>query len=216
MEPGAASKILTITEQTTRMVLEALHEFTEENLRSEDLKLSRRILKHIVRRMNDQTYSFCWPIDWLPQKFPQIRVLGLQFESALSYWVKKVCPCEQNELKIRNRSADFLERLKSAGVGESRPVVWVCHSMGGLIVKGIINKALASSDEKIQNIAKSTRGIIFLGTPHRGSSIAKYSNQTQVGGRKFKLFKCPHLNSKYFNFFLQFVKIYSVTSYRFF
>jgi protein SERAC1 len=180
MEPGTSSKIVTITEQTTRMILSAVNEFSEENFASDELKLSRKILKHLVKKMNDQTYSYCWPIDWIPLKFPQIRVLGLQFESALSYWVKKVCPCEQNELKIRNRSADFLDRLKSAGVGEARPVLWVCHSMGGLIVKGIINKALASSDERIQNIAKNTRGIIFLGTPHKGSSIAKYSNQTQV------------------------------------
>lgn len=180
MEPGTASKILTITEQTTRMVLSALHEFSEENLTNNDLKISRRILKHIVNKMNDQTYSYCWPIDWLPQQFPKIRVLGLQFESALSYWVKKICPCEQNKMKLRNRSADFLPRLKSAGVGDGRPVVWVCHSMGGLIVKGILNQALADKDEKVQDIAKNTRGIIFLGTPHKGSAIAKYSNQAQV------------------------------------
>jgi hypothetical protein len=53
MEPGPASKILTITEQTTRMVLNALHEMAEEKMNNEELKLSRRILKHIVRKMND-------------------------------------------------------------------------------------------------------------------------------------------------------------------
>lgn len=181
MEPSNVSKILTITEQTTRLVLGALHEMAEEKLTNEDLKLSRRILKHIVRRMKDQTYSFCWPIDWLPQQFPQIRILGLQFESALSYWVKKVCPCEQNSLKLKNRSSDYLPRLAAAGVGEGgRPVVWVCHSMGGLIVKGIINQALSSDDEKVRNIAANTRGIIFLGTPHKGSAIAKYSHQTAL------------------------------------
>lgn len=180
MEPGPASRILTITEQTTRMILSALHDIAEDNLTKEDLKISRRILKHIVRKINDQSYSFCWPVDWLPRQFPQIRILGLQFESALSYWVKKVCPCEQNELKLKNRSADYLPRLAAAGVGEGRPVVWICHSMGGLIVKGIINQALTSDDDKIRNIAKNTRGIIFLGTPHKGSSIAKYSQQTAL------------------------------------
>lgn len=181
MEPGPTSKIITITEQTTKMVLSALNEMAEENLSSEDLKLSRRILKHIVRKMNDQNYSFCWPIDWLPQQFPQIRILGLQFESALSYWVKKICPCEQDKLKLKTRSADYLPRLAAAGVGEGgRPVVWVCHSMGGLIVKGIINQALDSDDEKIRNIGKNTRGVVFLGTPHKGSAIAKYSQQTAL------------------------------------
>lgn len=137
-------------------------------------------MKHIVKKMDDQKYSFCWPIDWLPQEFPSIRILGLQFESALSYWVKKVCPCENNKLKLKNRSADYLPRLRDAGIGEGRPVVWVSHSMGGLIVKGIINQALASDDPKVRQIAENTRGIIFLGTPHKGSSIAKYSQQTAL------------------------------------
>lgn len=144
------------------------------------MKLSRRILKHIVRKMDDQKYSFCWPIDWLPQQFPTIRILGLQFESALSYWVKKVCPCEQNKMKLKNRSMDYLPRLADAGIGEGRPVIWVCHSMGGLIVKGIINQSLSSDDPKIRNIGENTRGIIFLGTPHRGSAIAKYSQLTAL------------------------------------
>lgn len=52
--------------------------------------------------------------------------------------------------------------------------------MGGLIVKGIINQALASDDPLERKIAENTRGIIFLGTPHHGSSIAKYSQQTGV------------------------------------
>lgn len=137
-------------------------------------------MKHIVKKMNDQKYSFCWPIDWLPQKFPEIRILGLQFESALSYWVKKVCPCEQNKLKLKFRSMDYLQRLADAGIGQDRPVIWVCHSMGGLIVKGIINQSLASNDPKIKQIAENSRGIIFLGTPHKGSAIAKYSQQTAL------------------------------------
>lgn len=52
--------------------------------------------------------------------------------------------------------------------------------MGGLIVKGIINQALASDDPLVRKIGENTRGIIFLGTPHHGSSIAKYSQQTGV------------------------------------
>lgn len=130
--------------------------------------------------MDEKKYSFCWPIDWLPQQFPNIRILGLQFESALSYWVKKVCPCENDKLKLRNRSMDYLPRLADARVGDGRPVVWVCHSMGGLIVKGIINQSLKSSDPKIRKIGENTKGIIFLGTPHRGSAIAKYSQQTAL------------------------------------
>jgi triacylglycerol esterase/lipase EstA (alpha/beta hydrolase family) len=74
---------------------------------------------------------------------------------------------------------DYLERLKDAGIGE-RGVMWVCHSMGGLIVKYIINLALSSDDPKIRQIGENSRGIVFLGVPHRGSIVAKLSHQTTL------------------------------------
>lgn len=74
---------------------------------------------------------------------------------------------------------DYLERLKDAGIGQ-RGTVWVCHSMGGLIVKYIINLALSSDDPKIRQIGENSRGIIFLGTPHRGSIIAKLTQKTSL------------------------------------
>ncbi|CRL02310.1 CLUMA_CG015381, isoform A [Clunio marinus] len=180
MEPGPANKILTITQETAKRVIAALHEMAEDKLTNDDMKLSRQILKHIVKKIDEQKYSYCWPIDWLPQQFPSARILGLQFESALSYWVKKVCPCERDKLKLKYRSLDYIPRLADAGIGNDRPIVWICHSMGGLIVKGIINEALKSNDPNVRKIGENTRGIIFLGTPHRGSAIAKYSQQAGV------------------------------------
>lgn len=52
--------------------------------------------------------------------------------------------------------------------------------MGGLIVKYIINLALASNDPQIKQIGENSRGIFFLGCPHRGSIISKLSNQTSA------------------------------------
>ncbi|KAL7031040.1 hypothetical protein ACKWTF_006878 [Chironomus riparius] len=179
MEPSTTSKLLTITEQTTKNVLFALNDMAEEKLSLEDLNFTKKILKHVVKKINEQKYSYCWPIDWLPQQFPNIRILGLQFESSLSYWTSKVCSCEKNKRRLRNISMDYLERLKDAGIGQ-REIVWVCHSMGGLIVKYIINLALSSDDPEIRKIGENSRGIFFLGCPHRGSKISKLSNQTSA------------------------------------
>lgn len=52
--------------------------------------------------------------------------------------------------------------------------------MGGLIVKYIVNLALASDDPKIRQIGENSRGVIFLGVPHRGSMIAKLSERASV------------------------------------
>ena len=62
-----------------------------------------------------------------------------------------------------------------AGVSE-RPIIFICHSLGGIIVK----RALAYSEsrktkgiEHLHSIYVSTFAVLFLGTPHAGSSIAR-------------------------------------------
>lgn len=61
-----------------------------------------------------------------------------------------------------------------------RPIVWIGHSMGGLIIKSIIVQAAQHTDPEVQNICKNTKGIIFLGTPHKGSPIAKLKQSTSA------------------------------------
>ncbi|RBR08675.1 uncharacterized protein FIESC28_10129 [Fusarium coffeatum] len=57
------------------------------------------------------------------------------------------------------------------------PIIWVCHSLGGIIVKQAL---LYSSDthephlQDLRSIFVSTFGLIFLGTPHMGSDAASW------------------------------------------
>ncbi|KAM1550946.1 hypothetical protein PS1_043677 [Malus domestica] len=62
----------------------------------------------------------------------------------------------------------LLEKLVSAGIG-NRPVVFVTHSMGGLVVKQILHKARA---DNIDNLVKNTIGVVFYSCPHFGSKLA--------------------------------------------
>ncbi|KAF8420168.1 Alpha/Beta hydrolase protein, partial [Terfezia claveryi] len=56
------------------------------------------------------------------------------------------------------------------------PIIFICHSMGGLVVKRACVKASGDGDKRIRDISTKISGIIFLGTPHRGSSQAKMLN----------------------------------------
>ena len=62
----------------------------------------------------------------------------------------------------------ILEKLVSAGIGD-RPVVFVTHSMGGLVVKQILHKA---KEEKLDKLVNNTAGVIFYSCPHFGSKLA--------------------------------------------
>ncbi|XP_041783016.1 protein SERAC1 isoform X2 [Anopheles merus] len=124
--------------------------------------------------------SFCWPMEWLPKDFPSIRVLGLDYESSLSQWSATGCPCEKYDGKLQKRAAEFLEKLATSDVGQDRPIIWVGHSMGGLLIKSIMVQALESPNPKVRRLAENSRVVMFLGTPHRGSGVAKLKQHTSA------------------------------------
>ncbi|KAK1244948.1 hypothetical protein MKX08_004577 [Trichoderma sp. CBMAI-0020] len=57
-----------------------------------------------------------------------------------------------------------------------RPIIWVCHDLGGTIVKEALSMALARPD-KFGKIAILTTAIVFLGTPHRFYSLEDLEDQ---------------------------------------
>uniref|UniRef100_A0A3B4VA94 Protein SERAC1 n=1 Tax=Seriola dumerili TaxID=41447 RepID=A0A3B4VA94_SERDU len=116
-------------------------------------------------------YTECWPKSWLAADCPNLRVLSVEYDSHLSDWMAK-CPAENQRKSLAYRSRELLKKLKLAGVGE-RPVVWVAHSMGGLLVKKMLLDA--SEDPDMHELLKNTKGIVFYSVPHRGTSMAEYS-----------------------------------------
>jgi hypothetical protein len=50
----------------------------------------------------------------------------------------------------------------------------VAHSLGGIVVKKALAMSSQSKFERIRQIEASTSGIVFLGTPHHGSDLAKW------------------------------------------
>lgn len=72
---------------------------------------------------------------------------------------------------IEKRAGNLSHKLANAGL-ESRPLIFVCHSMGGLVVKSLLADSQANADEARKRIASMARGIVFCATPHRGSAFA--------------------------------------------
>uniref|UniRef100_A0A183FS91 Protein SERAC1 n=1 Tax=Heligmosomoides polygyrus TaxID=6339 RepID=A0A183FS91_HELPZ len=83
--------------------------------------------------------SDCWPKDWLYLDIPQpMRIIGIDYPSSLMQFTGMI-----ESLQVR---ADrFKHQLEAAGVGR-RPIVFICHSMGGLLAKrwDIVHRYAAS------------------------------------------------------------------------
>uniref|UniRef100_A0A3Q3XMI3 Protein SERAC1 n=1 Tax=Mola mola TaxID=94237 RepID=A0A3Q3XMI3_MOLML len=116
-------------------------------------------------------YTECWPKSWLAADCPNLRVLSVEYDSHLSDWMAK-CPAENQRKSLAYRSRELLNKLKQAGIGE-RPVVWVAHSMGGLLVKKMLLDA--SEDPDLHGLLNNTKGIMFYSVPHNGTLMAEYS-----------------------------------------
>ncbi|CAI0558415.1 unnamed protein product [Linum tenue] len=102
-----------------------------------------------------------WPGEWLSADVPKARLFTLRYKTNLTQWSGATLP-------LQEVSSMMLEKLVTAGIG-NRPVVFVTHSMGGLVVKQILHKAKA---ENINNLVNNTVGIVFYSCPHFGSKLA--------------------------------------------
>ncbi|XP_005098079.1 protein SERAC1 [Aplysia californica] len=111
--------------------------------------------------------SQCWPKDWLAADCPHIRILSIGYNSSLHRW-GDYCPFEQDKRTLEGRGHELMKKLKQAGVG-SRPIIWVGHSMGGLLIKQIL--ALSGEDQESSDLKSNTKGIVMYSVPHHGSAI---------------------------------------------
>jgi len=123
---------------------------------------------------SEEDYSYCWPRDWLSEDAGHVRVIGCDFDSYLSQWGGS-CPTQGAPATLEERSQDMLLKLREAGVGQ-RPVVFVGHSMGGLIIKKMLVEAGQAEDPDTRLLAENTKGVVFYSTPHQGSQIANLNS----------------------------------------
>ncbi|XP_052771940.1 protein SERAC1-like [Mya arenaria] len=120
-----------------------------------------------------QSHTFFWPKDWLGHDLKEARILNVGYDTELTTWNRKH-PIEDSKRTLSSRSASFLEKLRLADVG-SRPVIWVGHSMGGLLIKDMLRKA--ETDPQYHTLLDNTIGILNYSVPHQGSSLPRYTKQ---------------------------------------
>ena len=106
-----------------------------------------------------------WPY-WLSTANKQLSVYSLEYEARPSSWLGSSLP-------LVDRATEILTILEIDDIG-ARPIVWVTHSLGGLLVKQVLRHADDQNNAAWQQIIEQTRSILFFGTPHAGTSLASW------------------------------------------
>lgn len=114
-----------------------------------------------------------WPKDFLKQGLPIAkRVMSFGYDA----YIVRTTKVSTN--RISDHARDLLITLAAQRMTEeesNRPIVFVAHSLGGLVCKVAILTSLISPEPHLMMIAPCTRAILFMGTPHTGSALAAWA-----------------------------------------
>ena len=115
------------------------------------------------RKPDNDTF---WPL-WLAQDVPGISVYSVAYEAPPTNWLGTSMP-------LQDRAVNISEQLFSEPDLKSGPVVFVCHSLGGLIVKQIMLDLQQQKERRPEaaDLLARVREIVFAATPHTGSRHA--------------------------------------------
>jgi hypothetical protein len=122
---------------------------------------------HWRNSWNNGAQDGFWP-EWLADDCPDVAIWSTEYEAAATTWRGEAMP-------VLDRATNLLDALLTSNVG-NRPLCFVAHSMGGLLVKAMLRQA---SDTRAQTrrraFLEGVRGVVFLATPHTGSNLASLS-----------------------------------------
>ncbi|KAK3988895.1 protein SERAC1 [Cladorrhinum sp. PSN332] len=139
-----------------------------------------------IKRRKGSEEGVFWPVDLLPDKVKNARIMTYQYES-------KVLG-NKSTASLSDTAQDLLNQLQAkrttygpnnTPIFSSDPIVFVVHSLGGIVLKKAIMMANDRNHNTWHDIGSATKGLVFFGTPHRGSdaasSFAPLQKITSVG-----------------------------------
>lgn len=105
-----------------------------------------------------------WP-DWLSGESGLIQIWTLGWPTKKFSWGSS------DEMTIQDRANSVLELLCNHEIGD-RKLIFICHSLGGILVKELLRSSDTLNNPVWKKISANTVGVVFMGTPHTGSSLA--------------------------------------------
>ncbi|KAM5344762.1 hypothetical protein ACJ41O_010624 [Fusarium nematophilum] len=123
---------------------------------------------HYFKTWTDSATQFNWLRDAVPTVLPKARVMSFSYDSALQF-----SKSASDIFDFADQLLEFLLAERRSSIEQARPIVFICHSLGGIVFKqGMIR---AFERERYTALLRKTIGVMFLATPHRGSAYANWA-----------------------------------------
>ncbi|KAL5588577.1 hypothetical protein FOBRF1_015105 [Fusarium oxysporum] len=160
-----------VTQTRTTFFYSGIQTFHSTEIDDIDIVFVHGLKGDCQKTWTDKSSGNPWPKTLLPLEIETARILTYSYDSTVTG--KDDVPSQN---RISNHAYNLVTALASLRQSDNtteRPIIFVCHSLGGLVCQDALVTAKQRSEQHLQDIVNFTRGVIFLGTPHHGSSLAK-------------------------------------------
>ncbi|EWC45501.1 hypothetical protein DRE_05359 [Drechslerella stenobrocha 248] len=122
-----------------------------------------------------------WPRDLLATEIPEVRILSYGYDTKVTSWFESATSnmIHHHSETMVSRLHNFRSRKIDGKNSTERPIIWIGHSLGGILIKRALiysNSCGVDHNERLRSIRVSTQGVLFMGTPHMGSDLAKWGS----------------------------------------
>ena len=101
--------------------------------------------------------SIFWPNDLLPEEYQSARIFTYGYDVMSYAW---------DSGRIQDNADAFLADLDASREGSQIPIIFIAHSLGGIVLRDALNRECKKSKSRILD---AIRWLCFLGTPNFAS-----------------------------------------------
>ncbi|KAK3371804.1 hypothetical protein B0T24DRAFT_579256 [Lasiosphaeria ovina] len=118
---------------------------------------------HAIGSWKSPKSNDVWLRDYLPGDLPNVRVLLYGYDTTL------VNSNSRDSIEtLGHRFLESIKEFRKSSNTDRRPVVFLGHSLGGLLIKEALVYASSRPDDPNVNIYKACYGLLFFGVPNLG------------------------------------------------
>ncbi len=119
----------------------------------------------------DKTF---WPL-WLARDRQALAVYAIGYRAPVSR-------VRGTAMHLTDQATNILARFLAEPALIDRPLIFIGHSLGGLMVKQLLRTAdsIARYDVRAEALIERVEKVAFLATPHSGSALASWGDRLRV------------------------------------